>query len=184
MFFLWAVLIGVILGYLQNGRIANLTVLRLKTWGLVVAALLIQLAIFPLFSERPLFPYATTALHFLSYGLIFLFLFLNHHVRSFGLIGLGSFLNLLVIALNGGYMPSSLVALERSGAQEVAAHLTEYGVYGNVVLMSGETRLNIFGDFLYLPGSQPFASAFSIGDLLLALGLIWLIAQGMHRRAT
>ena len=184
MFFFYAVLIGVILGYLRNGRIANLTVLRLKTWGLVVAALLIQLAIFPLFSERPLLPYATTALHFLSYGFIFLFFFLNHHVLSFAPIGVGSFLNLLAIIVNGGYMPSSLIALERSGAQEVAMHLSESGVYGNVIVMSSETRLNILGDFLYLPGSQPFASAFSIGDLLLALGLIWLIAQGMSRRAS
>ena len=180
MFFFCAVLIGVILGYLRKGRIANLIVLRLRFWGFVVVALLIQLAIFPLFSERPLLPYATTALHFLSYGLIFLFLFLNHHVLSFAPIGLGSFLNLVVIVVNGGYMPSSLIALERSGAQEIAAHLLKNGVYGNVILMSGATRLNILGDFLYLPGSQPFAAAFSIGDLLLALGLIWLIARGMR----
>ncbi len=180
MFFIGAVLIGVVLGYLRRGRVKHLASLRLRHLWLVSVALLLQLAIFPLFSERPLLPYATTALHFLSYGLIFLFLFLNHHVLSFAPIGLGSFMNLLVIIVNGGYMPSSLTALERSGAQEVVAHLLKNGVYGNVILMSGATRLNILGDFLYLPGSRPFAAAFSIGDLLLALGLIWLIAQGMR----
>ena len=184
MFFICAVIIGVILGYLRRGRIRHLASLQLRSWGLVVIALLIQLAIFPLFSEQPLFPYATAFLHFLSYGLIFLFLFHNHHVRSFCLVGLGSFLNLLVISLNGGYMPSSLTALERSGAKEVAAHLLEKGVHGNVILMSGETSLNFFGDFLYLPWRQPFVSAFSIGDLLLALGLIGLIAQGMKHPAS
>ncbi len=183
MFFIGAILIGILLGYLCRGRVKHLVSLKLRFLWLVGVALLLQLAIFPLFSDRPLLPYATTALHFLSYGLVFLFLFLNRHVFPFVLIGLGSFLNLLVIIANGGYMPSSPTALERAGAQEVAVHLLKDGVYGNVELMSETTRLNILGDFLYFPGMHPFAAVFSIGDLILALGLIWLIARGMRSHA-
>ncbi|GAH90942.1 unnamed protein product [marine sediment metagenome] len=88
-------------------------------------------------------------------------------------------MNLLAIAVNGGYMPSSQAALSRAGSHGVVTHLLEEGVYGNVILMSETTRLNVLGDFLYLPEGIPLAAAFSIGDLIIALGLVWLIMWGM-----
>jgi len=179
MLLIGAVFIGVILGYLRRGRITYLTSLRLRFWGLIVVALAIQLLIFPLFGDRPLLPYGTTQLHLLSYGLVFLFLALNYRTFPLLFIGLGAFLNLLTIAVNGGYMPSSLTALARAGSHGVVTHLLEEGVYGNVILMSETTRLNVLGDFLYLPEGIPLAAAFSIGDLIIALGLVWLIMWGM-----
>ncbi len=180
MFLLWAVLIGVLLGYLLGGRISHLVNLRLRLLGLIGAALLIQLLIFPLFTDRPILPYATGALHLLSYGLILLFLALNYRILPLLAIGGGSLLNLLVITVNGGYMPSSPTALARSGADAAAAHLLQEGVYGNVVRMSDKTSLNVLGDLLYLPRAIPFATAFSVGDLLVACGLVWLIVWGMR----
>jgi len=181
MFLIGAVLIGVIVGYLCRGRIAHLASLRLRFLWVIPVSLLIQLAIFPFFSERPLFPYATSSLHLLSYGLILVFLVLNYRTFSLLIIGIGLLLNLLVIAVNGGYMPSSPTALARAGSEGVAARLLKDGVYGNVILMSEGTRLNFLGDLLYLPRWVPFATAFSLGDLIVALGLIWLIAWGMRR---
>jgi len=179
MLLIGAVFIGVILGYLHGGRITYLASLRLRFWGLIVVALLIQLLIFPLFGDRPFLPYGTTPLHLLSYGLVLLFLALNYRTLPLLFIGLGAFLNLLAIAVNGGYMPSSRVALSRAGSHEVVTHLIEEGRVGNVILMSEETRLNALGDFLYLPEGIPLAAAFSIGDLIVALGLVWLIVWGM-----
>ena len=88
-------------------------------------------------------------------------------------------MNLLAIAVNGGYMPSSQAALSRAGSHELVTHLIEEGRVGNIMLMSEETRLNVLGDFLYLPEGIPLAAAFSIGDLIVALGLVWLIMWGM-----
>jgi len=181
MFLIGAVLIGVVVGYLCRGRIAHLASLRLRFLWVIPVSLLIQLMIFPLFSERPLFPYATSSLHLLSYALILVFLVLNYRTFPLLIIGIGSLLNLLVIAVNGGYMPSSPIALARAGSEGVAARLLQDGVYGNVILMSEGTRFNFLGDLLYLPRWVPFATAFSLGDLIVALGLIWLIAWGMRR---
>ncbi|MCK4598531.1 DUF5317 domain-containing protein [Candidatus Bipolaricaulota bacterium] len=147
---------------------------------MVVVALLTQLLIFPLFGDRPLLPYATTELHLLSYGLVLLFLALNYRTLPLLFIGLGSLLNLLAIAVNGGYMPSSQAALSRAGSHELVARLIEEGRVGNIMLMSEKTRLNALGDFLYLPKGIPLAAAFSIGDLIVALGLVWLIVWGME----
>jgi hypothetical protein len=182
MFLLWAVVIGVLLGYLLGGRISRLANLRLRFLWLIGAALLLQLLIFPLFTDRPIIPVATGALHLLSYGLIFVFFLLNYRIVPLIAIAVGSLLNLLVITVNGGYMPSSPTALARSGAADVAARLVHDGIYGNVVLMSQKTSLNGLGDLLYLPRWIPFATAFSVGDLLVACGLVWLIAWGMRAK--
>ena len=181
MLFIAAILIGVLIGYLRRGRISHLASLRLRLLALIVVATLIQVLIFPLFGERALFPYATTFFHLLSYGLVFLFLAFNYRLLPIVLIGCGAILNLLPIAFNGGYMPSSHAALSRAGGAEIAARLVDEGQVGNVVLMSDQTRLNILGDFLYLPEQVPLAAAFSLGDLVIALGIAWLIARGMRK---
>lgn len=179
MFLIGAVLIGLLLGYLRGGRVEHLSLLRLRSLWLVGIALVIQLAIFPLFSARPLLPYATSFFHLLSYGLATVFLVLNYRLFPLLVIGSGALLNLLVITVNGGFMPSSPAALIRSGSYRVAARLLEEGIFGNVILMSEETRLNFLGDILFLPRALPLSTAFSVGDLVLALGLIWLVAWGM-----
>jgi hypothetical protein len=183
MIFLLAALIGVLIGVLLGGRLANLPSLKMKGLWLVVVGLVVQLAIFPLFSDRPLVPYATVPLHVLSYGLVFAFLVLNLRRRPLLLVGVGALLNLAAIAGNGGRMPASITALERAGVVSAVEHLTSEGVYGNILLMGEGTRLDVLGDWLYLPDWIPAATAFSIGDLLIVLGLTWLIVQGMKGNA-
>jgi len=90
-------------------------------------------------------------------------------------------LNLLVIALNGGYIPASAEALRHAGLQDVAAMLEQGLHHGNTVLMGAKTRLNFLGDWLALPAQVPLSTAFSIGDLVLGLGVIIFLALRMTR---
>ena len=183
MFLIGAVIIGIALGYTLKGRINNLSELPLRSLWLVGLAILIQLAIFPLFSSRALFPYATTQLHLVSYALLFLFFAVNYRVWSLLVIAGGAAANLLVISVNGGRMPSSVHALTSAGQPEVARRLVTDSAWGNVALMGEKTKLNFLGDWLYLPRGFPLATAFSIGDLTIAIGLIILIVWGMHSHA-
>jgi len=96
------------------------------------------------------------------------------------LIGAGALCNLLVILVNGGKMPASIAAIARAGGEFAAQQLMQNGVYGNLVSMSAATHLNFLGDTMYLPGWLPFATAFSAGDLIIMVGLIWLMARGMR----
>jgi len=183
MLFLVAALVGVALGYALGGRVANLVGLRFKWTWLVLVGLIVQLLIFfPLFSERPLFPYWTVPLHVLSYVAVFVFLVLNLRVRALLILGFGALLNFVVIAVNGGRMPASATALERAGHAVIAESLISTGSYANVLLMSESTRLNLLGDWLHLPKWLPFAAAFSLGDVVIMVGLAWLIVEGMRRR--
>ena len=183
MFLIGAVVIGIVLGYALKGRIANLSGLPLRSLWLVGVAILIQFAIFPLFSSRAIFPYATTELHLTSYALLFLFFVINYRVWALLVIAAGSIANLLVIAVNEGRMPSSVHALTCAGQPGIAQKLATEGAWGNVVLMSDKTRLNLLGDWLYLPRGVPLTTAFSMGDLTIAIGLVILIVWGMRSHA-
>ena len=182
MFLIVSVLLGVAIGYATGGRLSHLARLRLRATWLVLLALLVQLLIFPLFTDRPLLPYATTSLHLSSYALVFLFLALNWRQWALLLTGVGAGLNLIAIAANRGYMPASPTALARAGKAEAAGRLAAEGVYGNVCAMGEGTRLDVLGDWLYLPQGVPLATAFSLGDLLIGIGLVGLIVWGMRAR--
>ncbi len=182
MFLLWALVLGLVIGFLRRGNLGNLARIELKGIWLILAALVIQILIFPLGSSSPLVQVGTEALHMLSYALLFAFIAFNR--RYFGLLimGIGLLSNILVIAVNGGYMPASAGALRNAGMENVAQFLEQNLRHGNTVLMSTNTHLNFLGDIFSVPGSVPFATAFSIGDLLLALGIIVFLAVEMPVR--
>lgn len=180
MIFLYALGVGILAGYVLHGRLRRLPSLPFRVLWLIPLALLIQLLIFPLFSGRPLISVATPTLHLLSYAILFLWLLLNLAVRPVWAIGLGALLNAVVVLANAGYMPSSATALERAGLGSVAAALLVERTYGNVVLMGVDSRLDVLGDWFFVPSWIPGATAFSIGDVLILAGLVWLVVRGMR----
>jgi len=181
MILLWGAFLGILLGWLVGGRLRNLERLRLRGGVLVGIALLMQLLIFPLGNLGPILPQASVPLHFVSYALLALFLVLNARHWPLAIVGLGLAANLLVIAFNGGYMPADPEALACAGVEEAAETLTAEGQVGNVICMSSDTRLNFLGDWLCLPKWVPLATAFSLGDLVIALGLVLFFPYAMRR---
>ena len=81
-------------------------------------------------------------------------------IRGMWLASAGILLNLVVIVANGERMPV---------APEVACSLLRHGgSVGQYTVMGGSTRLNLMGDWIAL---YPVPEAYSIGDVLIALGL-------------
>ena len=179
MLFLLAIGVGIAVGALCRGRLAHLSSMRLRRVWILLLALLIQVLIFPLFLPQPLLPYATAPLHLASYAMVLVWILMNLRTRPMWMVGLGGALNLLVLAVNGGYMPVSLDALARAGQASTANHLAATGVYANVIPMSADTRLNVLGDILAMPDWVPLARVLSLGDIAIAVGIAWLIAKGM-----
>jgi len=180
MFFLSVVPIGLLVGYLSGGRLSGLGKLPLRWLPLVLGALVIQLLIFPLFSSDPILPFAGVSLHILSYALLVVWIAANIRILPMSLLGAGAICNFVVVTANGGFMPASIDAVQSAGLSHLAERLTTEGVYANLIRMSSSTRLNFLGDVLYLPRWIPSSAAFSIGDLLIMLALVWLIAKGMR----
>ena len=180
MLFFCVIPIGLLIGFLSGGRLSSLENLRLRWLPLVFISLVIQLLIFPLFTSTPILAFAEIPLHILSYVLLAVWIVANIRIAPIILLSLGAICNLLVLIANGGVMPASINAVLKAGLPFLAERLMQDGAYANLILMSESSRLNVLGDILYLPKWIPFSAAFSIGDLLITLALIWLIVKGMR----
>lgn len=177
------ILLGLGVGFARGGTLRNLAELRFTAIWLLFLTLLIQILIFPWILGTVLIDEATSVLHLVSYALAGVFLMLN--LGRLWPVVPGAALNILVIAANGGYMPSDPEALRRAGELPAAEALlaSSDGTLANVRLMTDATRLNLLGDWLFVPEWVPLAAAFSIGDALIALGVAWIVCAGMKSSA-
>jgi hypothetical protein len=94
-------------------------------------------------------------------------------VPGLAVVALGAAANLAAIVANGGYMPAD------PGALALAGETVGPGYSNSVVL--AEPALRPLTDLYALPAGVPFASVFSVGDLLIAVGITLAIAAAMRR---
>lgn len=179
MVLLWAVVIGLIVGLCRGGNLKVLGNIRFRYSWLILIALIVQVLIFPLFGPEPIIAAGTGYLHYLSYGLLLLFVLFNVRIKPVVVMGMGLVLNFVVIGLNGGRMPASVNSLRKSGEVGLANELVSRGNFGNVIPMDSSTKLNVLGDKIFLPSWVPFSSAFSVGDVVISVGVIWLLGTKM-----
>ncbi|MCV0403540.1 MAG: DUF5317 domain-containing protein [Chloroflexi bacterium] len=170
MFMLYAMAAGTLAGWLAGGSLAALGDLRVRWAAFAVAGLLVQVVLFfgPV-AERigelgmPLYIGSTLVV----LGVVVR----NARVSGMAVIALGAAANLAAIAANGGAMPASPAALA------VLGRGLNDG-YSNSVI-SDSPALWMLTDIFAIPPPIPFANVFSIGDVLIALGVAWLIASTM-----
>ncbi|WP_061960565.1 DUF5317 domain-containing protein [Demequina flava] len=102
-------------------------------------------------------------LHVATYVLAIAFMWLNRQVRGVLVVGAGAFLNGITIALNGGVLPARPEAVEAAGI-DVDHAFVNAGVVDDPVLPW-------LGDVFAWPAPMPLANTFSIGDILIVLGV-------------
>ena len=107
------------------------------------------------------------------------FVWSNRDLIGIRILGLGLILNLVVILLNGGLMP---LAPETAQAIFPETPLSAWqigsrpGRSKNIILQFEDTRLAWLSDTILLPEWFPWTRALSPGDVLIALGVFWLLA--------
>ncbi len=99
----------------------------------------------------------------------------NLAVPGMALVALGAASNLVAIVANGGLMPTTAAALAAAGMDP------DDGFSNSAVL--ADPALAPLTDIFALPAWLPFANVFSIGDVVLGLGVAVVIALGMRRGA-
>ena len=94
----------------------------------------------------------------------------NGAVVKIKVVGVGGASNLAAILANGGTMPASPAALEASGWQATP------GQFANSAVVT-EPRLAFLGDVFATPSWLPVHSVYSIGDVVIVVG----VAVFLHR---
>jgi hypothetical protein len=119
-----------------------------------------------------------------TYTGVVVFVLVNRRLPGASLLAMGACLNLAVMIANGGYMPVTLAALERSGHLDRRV-IRDDGVYvtgsKDVVLPESEIRLGFLADSLSLPRPIPLAASFSLGDLFIAGGASAFVYTAISR---
>jgi hypothetical protein len=151
----------------------------LKAPALVLLAFLPQFLIFYLPSTRSRIPETTASILFVSsLTILIAFSLLNIRKASFWPVISGFLLNVAVILLNGGWMPISPQTAQKimpAGSVDLLKIGQRIGYSKDILLTREETRLWFLSDRLTLPQWVNYGVAFSVGDLLLFIGIIWLL---------
>lgn len=151
----------------------------LRDIWLALVAFVPQLVIAYLPATRELLPgWAAEALLAASLVLFLAFVWVNRRLPGMPILFAGIALNGLVMLANGGWMPIS---------PETARHLAGGATVGisdlgqrfgakDVLLQTEDMRLPFLSDRFLLPDWSPYHVAFSLGDIILAIGVFWVLA--------
>jgi len=92
----------------------------------------------------------------------------------------GGLANMVAIVANGARMPVDANLLARSRGIMYVRDLAAGRVTSNSSLADSHTHLRWLTDQFLVPPPWPLPTVLSVGDLLIALGVVWLIAGGMR----
>lgn len=169
------IVIGVLLGFAVGGNLNGLATLRLRRLELFYGAVALQLLAFPF----PFFPWRTsdtvaTSIWLASYGLLAVGAFVSRRIIGVPLIAMGMASNVIAVVANGRHMPVLPSALR-------AAH-KHYTVQYNSAA-TAHPHVPWLVDRWAVPRWVHLGNVYSVGDVVIAAGVILLIAAAMRTRA-
>src|SRR5262245_5780973 len=172
MFILYAVLVGVALGFLLGGRLAGLAELHFRFPWVILGALLLQVVLFsgPV-SERigelgPILYVGSTAA-------VVVAILADWRIPGLPVVALGAASNLLAILATGGYMPAAPAAMASLGKGVPT-------VCSNSSVVP-DPALGPLTDVFAMPHWMPAANVFSVGDVIIGIGVVLVIVLAMRR---
>lgn len=165
-----ALLSPLVVGRWPAGLLLHRWRLPLLVWAtLVLQAVLLQAPV----------PAAVASIgHTLTYAAALTFLWLNRRVPGALVVGAGAASNGLTIALNGGVLPADPDAVAATGRVET-------GDFANSAVLE-DPVLPWLGDIFAWPAPLPLANTFSVGDVLILLGVViaaWTATQRLGKAA-
>ena len=110
---------------------------------------------------------------------LLVFVWMNRRQRGMLILLCGVALNLTVMTANGGFMPISPQTAGRLVSEEALQNSrlgTRFGTK-DILLSPVDTRLEWLADRFLPPVWFPYQAAFSLGDVFIALGVFWLLAN-------
>ena len=171
---LYAIPIGIIAGLAFRGRADGLLALRFRWAWLAVGGLLVQVALFSEVGDR-LAGGFSPGIYVASTLAVLAALLRNVNLPGLPIAAIGSLANVAAIVANGGAMPADPGALRLAGFGGPGDHTN------SIVLAA--PALRPLTDIFAIPAGIPLANVFSVGDVLIAVGVAWAIAAAMRAPA-
>jgi len=170
MFILYAIIVGLVLGVALGGRWQALSAIQFRWAPLILFGFLVQIVLFsdPV-AER--IGAAGPVLYVVSTLMVGVAIVRNGRIPGMPLVVLGAISNMAAILANGGFMPAAPAALASLGK-------TAPTIYSNSTVVA-RPALELLTDQYALPRWLPFANVFSLGDVLLGVGLVVLVVLTM-----
>lgn len=176
--YLEAIVIGLIIGFFRNGRLMNFFEVKFKGWTLSIIALLIFLIPFgiKLFTDSDV---ETAIYPFVAMVICALIVLFNFEKTGMKILLLGILLNLVVMGLSDFKMPIDTVKMEALGFGSFVESMSEGNVINYVALEQAHPISAYFGKIIALPKVYPLAKLISIGDVIVSIGIAWIIQYEM-----
>jgi len=174
-FILYAIPIGLITGFLLGGRLERLGDLQFHWAWLAIAGLIAQVVLFSP-AVASVVGEAGPALYVASTVAVFVAVLRNWRIPGLAIVAIGAVCNLLAIAANGGIMPAAPDAVAALGMEAAEG-------FSNSVVIA-DPALRPLTDIFALPTWMPAANVFSVGDVLIGVGVAVVIALGMRGGST
>jgi hypothetical protein len=165
-----AACILVLLSPVLAGRWAAGLLVHQWRWPLLIWAMLaLQVVVVEVSLPGRLAPFLHVATYVVALG----FVWANRGIPGIVLVAAGAASNGITIALNGGVLPASPGAVAAAG---IDPHTT----FANSAVI-GHPTLPWLGDVFAWPAPLPLANTFSVGDALIALGVLVAAWTGSRR---
>jgi hypothetical protein len=158
-----AVALGLIAGFARGGSFARLSRLQIAWWPVLGLAVLLRIGA-GLLGEQSVIAY------FVAFGGIVAVAVANRALPGAWLIAAGATLNLIAVAANGA-MPVSAEAIAAVGGSFPRDPLH--------TVLDSSSRLPFLTDVIPFPVVR---TAYSVGDVLIALGGAWLSFAAVTRK--
>ena len=175
-----AVAVGLVLGLARyrGQAFSRIAALPLRSIGMALLAVALQLPLLRAPAGSVQSVRVQQALFLLSHLLLLVFVWRNWRLTGVRILGLGVICNLLVIAVNGGLMPIAPQTLTQINPGSLPSQWLaglHYGYSKDIILLREQTRLEMLSDRWVIPPPFPWPVAFSLGDVLIALGIVVLL---------
>jgi hypothetical protein len=172
-----AVILGLIASIIRHrsNTLNQLAAIRLYSVWLALLALALQWPLLRAPARHTHDLVVQQLLFLLSHLLLLVFAWRNRHLLGIRILGLGVICNLAVIVANGAFMPitpETLAQINPGSAPEQWFIGTHYSYSKDIILSQEATRLWALSDILVLPPPFPRPTAFSVGDLVIAVGIV------------
>lgn len=147
---------------LFGGRLGRLEEVRLRWLWLAFVAFGVQVVLVTVVPSGDTDLHRI--LHLATYALVGACVLRNLDLRFLWVAALGGLLNLIAIAANGGVMPASRGALETAGLE------VQSGSFANSDALD-DAHVAFLGDVFAIPAGWPGANVFSVGDVVMLVGV-------------